>query len=81
MPKLEHICPPAALRRPHAAAYVGCSAGYFDGLVSAGIMPRPRTLNGIKVWLRYELDEALMTAPFEGGEHAVTNPCDRLLAP
>lgn len=29
------------LRRPRAAAFVGCSVGHFDKMVDAGIMPLP----------------------------------------
>ena len=64
MAKAEPICAPFALRRPHAAAHVGCSVVHFDKLV--GVMPRARVIDGVKVWLRPELEEALLSAPTEG---------------
>ena len=67
------------LRRPRAAAFVGVSVVHFDKLVAAGIMPQPRPLDGVRVWLRPELEEALLSLPPEVG-CPVDNPCDRLLA-
>lgn len=79
MAKTEPVCTPFALRRPHAAAHVGCSVGHFDKLVDAGTMPRPRIMDGVKVWLRPELEEALLAAPCEDMAPE-NNPCDRLMA-
>lgn len=80
MAKIDHICPPGALRRAHAAAYVGCSVVHFDKLVSADIMPQPRIIGSVRVWLRCELDEALLSAPIEDVQPD-PNLCDRLLSP
>ena len=77
--KPDPICDPAALRKPDAAAHCGVSAGYFTKLVSEGVMPEPRLLGpGVKVWLRAEIEEALLAAPSEHGTDDA-NPCDRLL--
>lgn len=54
---------PAALRRGMAAQYIGCSAGHFDKLVRAGIMPPGQMMGNVKVWLRGELDAALSELP------------------
>jgi len=55
--------------------------GYFEQMVSDGIMPKPRSIgDGIKVWLRAELEEALLAAPTVGSING-PNPCDRLLNP
>ncbi|RMF38122.1 MAG: hypothetical protein D6754_08110 [Alphaproteobacteria bacterium] len=74
------ICPPSALRRAQAAAYCGASAPYFDRMVGEGLLPAPRRLgDGVKVWLRAELDEALAALPADGDGAGGPNPCDRLL--
>lgn len=65
---VPHITPPASLRREDAARYCGCSATHFDGLVRQAIMPLPRDLAGVKVWLRSELDDALLGLMPIGGE-------------
>lgn len=56
----------AALRRCDAAQYLGISPGHFDKLVSSGILPAPRDADGVKVWLRWELDQALAELPVIG---------------
>ena len=50
----------AAMRRAHAALHIGISATHFDKLVNAGIMPAPRLAGGVKLWLRSELEFALL---------------------
>jgi len=81
MAKIEPVCPPAALRKLQAAAHCGMGIGYFEQMVSEGIMPKPRSIgDGIKVWLRAELEEALLAAPTVGSING-PNPCDRLLNP
>lgn len=78
MAKHAPAFPPAALRKAQAAAHIGVSAPFFETLVAEGVMPAPRTLGSVKVWLRTELEEALSTAPLEGTPSG-PNPCDRLL--
>src|SRR4051794_32599559 len=46
------------LRREQAARYVGLSVSKFDQLVSDGRMPKPKHIDGCRVWDRHELDEA-----------------------
>jgi hypothetical protein len=76
--KLPPLTAPFALRRPYAAAHASVSTVHFDKLVEAEIFPRPRILLGVKVWIRPELEEAMLSAPHYG-ERDDSNPCDRLL--
>ena len=60
------ITHPTGMRRTDAAVHCGVSPGHFDKLVREGVMPSPRHLSGIDVWLRQELDDALFAlAPKE----------------
>jgi len=69
---------PTGLRRGDAAKHCGVSTGYFDKMVIEGLLPPPKRIGeGIKVWLRQELDDALFSAPTEN--IAPFNPCDVLL--
>ena len=56
------------LRRFEAAAAVGVSATYFDGMVRAGVMPQPKIYRSKKIWVVDELAAALDALPREGGE-------------
>ncbi|MBK5933180.1 hypothetical protein CCR78_04190 [Rhodovulum imhoffii] len=51
-----------------AAQYFGCSAGHFDKLVRAGVVPPGRIAGGVTVWLRNELDAALAELPAASDE-------------
>lgn len=66
--------PPAGLREPYAARYVGCGPTKFRELVERGVLPRPRRIDGMVLWLRDELDQALADLPADG-EHE-RNPWD-----
>ena len=44
-------------------------------MVAAGLLPRPRVLDGLKVWDRLDLDAAIDALPF-AGETTPTNPWD-----
>ena len=76
---------PTGLRRADAAMHCGVSPSYFDELVEKRILPRPRKLgDNVKVWVRQELDLALMSLPPDEGEiefvqTIAENPCDILL--
>ncbi len=78
--RTEPITAPAAMRQAHAAAHVGVSASYFLQMVETGQMPAPRIMGSVKVWIRSELEEALLVAPTDSAD-GQNNPCDRLLAP
>lgn len=56
---------PLGLRREEAAAYVGIGSGLFDQMVQAGTMPKPKCVNSVKIWNRYELDSAFAELPTE----------------
>lgn len=68
---------PTALRREYAALHCGVSPAHFDKMVKDGILPQPRSIGGVKVWLREELDVALSNLPLFGDE-ASDNTCDAL---
>jgi hypothetical protein len=51
-----------------AATYIGISSGFFRILVQDGRMPRPKLMNGRRVWDIDELDSAFKNLPREGGE-------------
>lgn len=53
------VTDPTGLKRVHAAAHCGVSPGHFDRMVREGILPSPRHLGGVQIWLRQELDAAL----------------------
>jgi predicted DNA-binding transcriptional regulator AlpA len=71
---------PTGLRRNAAASHCGISPSFFDQLVSERVLPQPRRLGvKVRVWVRQELDDALLSLPVEQGDEAFNNPCDRLL--
>ncbi|WP_332763885.1 XRE family transcriptional regulator [Phenylobacterium sp.] len=57
---------PRGLQREAAAGYVGVSASKFDELVLDGRMPRPKRIDGRKVWDRNALDSAFDALPDDG---------------
>lgn len=58
--------PPRGLCREAAAQYVGISAGKFDQMVVDGRMPKPRRIDGRKIWDRVALDIAFDELPDDG---------------
>lgn len=56
----------AAMRRGAAAAHLGISPSHFDKLVREKIMPEPRIAGSVKLWIREELETALLEMPTEG---------------
>jgi predicted DNA-binding transcriptional regulator AlpA len=65
---LPRSLPPRGISRVEAAAFIGVSPSKFDELVDDGRMPRPRRIDGRKVWDVRELDLAFNALPHEGGE-------------
>lgn len=57
------------LSEGEAALYVGIGSTKFAELVADGRMPRPRVLDGRKLWDVSDLDAAFRDLPIEG-EHA-----------
>ena len=46
----------------------------FDLMVEDGRMPKPRRIDGRKVWDRRQLEEAFAELPIEGGDRETPNP-------
>ena len=61
---------PRGLSRTQAAAYVGVSPTKFDELVGDGRMPRPKRIDGRRVWDIRALDAAFdrLDGDGEGGD-------------
>ena len=58
------------MNRAKAAGYIGVSAGHFDKMLRDDLLPQPRLADGVLLWIRIELDEALFalaTRETEGG--------------
>jgi excisionase family DNA binding protein len=68
--------PRRGLARTEAAMYLGISASKFDELVKDGRMPRPRIIDGRKLWDVYELDVAFDELPYENSRPSAGNSCD-----
>jgi excisionase family DNA binding protein len=56
------------LDEAQAAVYLSLSPSFFRQLVTAGIMPRPRTAGTRRIFDVEELDLAFKALPREGGE-------------
>jgi predicted DNA-binding transcriptional regulator AlpA len=57
--------PRRGLSRNEAAMYIGISANKFEELVRDGRMPRPKRIDGRKVWDVRDLDMAFDALPSE----------------
>lgn len=68
--------PPRGLSRDVAAQYIGVAATTFDKLVEDGRAPKPRRIDGRKVWDRLALDMAFDALPIDGVASANNNPFD-----
>lgn len=70
------VLPPTrrGLSRVLAAGYVGVSPNKFDQLVSDGRMPKPKRIDGRKVWDVRALDQSFEALPCDGGIE--NNPWD-----
>ncbi len=67
--------PRRGLSMDEAAKYIGIGTTMFDQLVNKGTMPKPRQINGRRVWDIRELDIAFDRLP---GGSAVANPWDAM---
>lgn len=65
MPKAELPFVPRGLSRDLAATYIGISTTKFDELVADGRMPKPKRIDGRKVWDRIEIDMRFADLPAE----------------
>jgi hypothetical protein len=50
------VIEPRGLRRAAAAAYLGISPSHFDKCRVSGAIPAPRTMFGIELYDRHDLD-------------------------
>lgn len=64
-----------ALNRAEAAAFVGVGTTLFDRLVQKGLMPRPKLIEGRRVWDVRELLRAFDALP-SGNDDDDSNPWD-----
>lgn len=67
--------PRRGLNRAEAATYIGVGATKFDEMVTDGRMPKPRLIDGRRVWDIRELDISFDSLP--GGSDAGTSWDDR----
>jgi hypothetical protein len=58
--------PPRAMKAERAAAYLDMSRSKFLELVEAKRLPRPKIIDGIRVWDRLALDAAFNDFPERG---------------
>lgn len=65
-----HAYPPRGMSREDAAHYIGVGTTKFDEMVADRRMPKPRQIDGRKVWDRVALDIAFTHMP--GGEQSET---------
>ena len=62
---LPPMLAPRGLSREASAAYVGISPTKFDEMVVDGRMPKPKRVDGRRVWDRLRLDAAFDALPEE----------------
>lgn len=60
--KQNQLISPRGLRADDAAAYLGMSKTKFLELVDRGMIPRPFTIDSIKIWDRFDLDAVIDAA-------------------
>ncbi len=70
------IAPPTrrGLSRREAAGYIGVGTSKFDAMVSDGRMPKPKRIDGRKVWDIWSIDRAFGLLP--GEDELDHNPFD-----
>ena len=73
--------PPRGLSRAEAAAYVGVGTSKFDEMVTDRRMPRPKRIDGRRVWDRLKLDSAFAALPNDAGAARQTKPTSGAGAP
>jgi predicted DNA-binding transcriptional regulator AlpA len=62
------------LSRVEAAEYIGIGKSKFDGLVTDGRMPKPKKIDGRRVWDVRLIDKFFEALP--GGDDSDHNPWD-----
>jgi excisionase family DNA binding protein len=71
--------PPRGMSREEAARYVGVGTTKFDEMIADGRMPKPKAINGRRVWDRLKLDSAFDELPGDD-DGSAENPADRAMA-
>jgi hypothetical protein len=74
--------PPRAMKAERAAAYLDMSRTKFLELVESDRLPKPKVIDGIRIWDRLALDAAFNDFPDrDGGDHleARRNTFDEIL--
>lgn len=76
-PPQHEFCPAPfrrGLSRAEAADYIGVGTSIFDALVEDGRMPKPKKIDGRRVWDRLAVDRAF--DDLDGGADVEVNPWD-----
>jgi excisionase family DNA binding protein len=71
--------PPRGLRADEAAFYLGMGRSKFLQLVEDGRLPKPRVIDGMRVWDRLALDAAFNDFPDRGDGDKRPNSFDKVL--
>jgi predicted DNA-binding transcriptional regulator AlpA len=74
--KHQFCSPPVrrGLKRAEVAEYIGISVTKFDALVSDGRMPKPKRIDGRRVWDRIAVDRAFEL--LDADAQTASNPWD-----
>lgn len=62
------------LSREQSADYIGVSETKFNTMISDGRMPKPKRIDGRRVWDRRAIDQAF--GKLTGGDQTEINPFD-----
>jgi len=66
--------PPRAMRAERSAAYLDMSRSKFLQLVDEGRLPKPKVIDGIRIWDRLALDAAFNDFPDRGEGDTLGRP-------
>jgi len=72
----EKYAPRRGLSRVDAAIYIGVSPSKFDEMITDGRMPRPRRIDGRKIWDILELDLHFAELPHDEAVDSSWNDFD-----
>ena len=64
---------PLGLNRAMAAEFIGVSVRKFDEMVDDGRMPRPKEIDGRRVWSRYMLERYFAALPGDSDDEIDTD--------
>lgn len=60
--------PPRGFRADRAAAHLGMSKSKFLELVDAGTLPKPKCIDGMRIWDRLAIEAAFSNLPDSGDD-------------